>query len=283
MDQIMHFLNQEPLQDEVKREQTLAPPALIDWNHPSKATFECFPESFSHRDRRIAYGFPFYIGLFRNFRRLINPTYKKLMVMRRDRIEQVKKEYLKKCPQGTIISANDLITAGLCQSCHSTDIFSFPLNMRGRKEDMMDQMAAGYLCCEIPFPRTAALEPIGMRQIVSERKFYDTDELPEEPFFQGKNGRVSNFASITSDDMFEKGPSGLEILCNCLPVNFFEIFPIDVCMIFAMDSQHIGVMHNFDKFSENKMLDEMTVFTLQPHAKDEPAKQKPPPLMHSKL
>lgn len=135
---------------------------------------------------------------------------------------------------------------------------------------MTDQMAAGYLCCEIPFPRTAALEPIGMRQIVSKHQFDDTDELPEGPYFHGKNGRMSNFASIRSKDMFENGLSGLETTCHCLPVNFFEIFPIDVCLIFAIDSKHLGVMHNFDKFSESKLLDRMTVFTLEPPSKEEP-------------
>lgn len=107
--------------DEKNTEQ----PPLIDWDHPLKATHECYPETFSKNDTRNSYGRPFFIGLFRNFRRLIDPSYSKLMVMRQDKIQKAKKKYLKKFPKGTIISANDLITAGLCQSNESTDLFPF--------------------------------------------------------------------------------------------------------------------------------------------------------------
>lgn len=264
VDQLMYFLRES----NGDRAKHAPPPKVINWNHPMKATFECFPETFSRRDRYTAYGWPFYLGILRNVRRLVHPTYKKLMVMRRDKIAQAKQEYLKHCPSGTIISANDLITAGLCQSCESTDIFSFPLNMRGRKEGMMDKMAAGYLCCEIPFARTAALEPMSVREIVTKRQYYTTNELPRKPFLRGKNGRLSNFASVRSPDMFAENISGLQVICHCMPVNFFEIFPIDVCMIFAMDSQHIGVMHNFDKYHDTELLNNMTVFTMAAPAKE---------------
>lgn len=270
----MHFLSNAKLDGVVmsyaKQKDAKGPPVddfippRIDWNHPLKATHECFPETFSRRDVRNSYGWPFYVGLFRNFKRLIDPKFSRLYVMRRDKIDAVKKEYLKSCPKGTIISANDLITAGLCQSNESTDIFSFPLNMRGRKEGMNDPMAAGYLCCEIPFPKEAAREPLGMRKIVSEKQYYDTDKVPMKPFFEGRNGRISNFASIRSNALFENRPAGLEVICHCMPVNFFEIFPIDVCMIFRIDKEHLGVMHNFANYTQNELLDNMTVFTLEP-------------------
>ena len=251
--------------DEKNTEQ----PPLIDWDHPLKATHECYPETFSKNDIRNSYGRPFFIGLFRNFRRLIDPSYSKLMVMRQDKIQKAKKKYLKKFPKGTIISANDLITAGLCQSNESTDLFSFPLNMRGRKPQLDDEMAAGYLCCEIPFPKTVVLEPIGMRKIVSRKHFYETDQVPMEPFLRGRAGRMTNFASISSKYLFEKGPSGLEAVAHCLPSSFFEIFPIDVCVIYRLDKQHLGVIHNFEHYHENKLLDSMTVFSLEPKKTDE--------------
>jgi hypothetical protein len=47
------------------------------------------------------------------------------MVMHQDKIQKAKKRYLKKLPKGTITSANDLITARLCQSNESTDLFPF--------------------------------------------------------------------------------------------------------------------------------------------------------------
>jgi hypothetical protein len=250
-------------------EKNTKQPALIDWDHPLKATHECYPETFSKNDIRNSYGRPFFIGLFQNFRRLIDPSYSKLMVMRQDKIQKAKKKYLKKFPKGTIISANDLITAGLCQSNESTDLFSFPLNMRGRKPQLDDEMAAGYLCCEIPFPKTAVLEPIGMRKIVSRTHFYETDQVPMEPFLRGRAGRMTNFASISSKYLFEKGPSGLEAVAHCLPSSFFEIFPIDVCVIYRLDKQHLGVIHNFEHYHENKLLDSMTVFSLEPKKTDE--------------
>lgn len=266
LDQIMYYLNAHFDNDDDKTK--IAPPPLIDWNHPLKATHECYPETFSKKDIRNSYGMPFILGLFRNVRRLVNPSYSKLMVMRRDKIQEAKHKYLQHFPEGTIISANDMITAGLCQSNDSTDVFSFPLNMRGRKDGMMHpdvEMAAGYLCCEIPFPKKAALEPIGMRKIVSKKHFYETDQVPVEPFQHGRAGRMTNFASISSDYLFETGASsGVETIAHCLPSSFFEIFPIDVCVIYQLDQQHLGVIHNFDEYRDNKLLDSMTVFSLEP-------------------
>jgi len=266
LDQILYYLNAHYDDKKTKR------PPPIDWNHPLKATHECYPETFSEQDIRNSYGRPFFIGLFRNFRRLIDPSYSKLMVMRRDKIQATKSKYLDKFPEGTIISANDLITAGLCQSNDSTDIFSFPLNMRGRKEHLDDPMAAGYLCCEIPFPKKAALEPIGMRHIVTKKHFYETDQVPMEPFLHGRAGRMTNFASISSGHLFQKGASGFETVAHCLPSSFFEIFPIDVCVIYQLDKQHLGVIHNFEDYHENKLLDSMTVFCLEPRKEAETGK-----------
>lgn len=258
----MHYLNAHKDDDNIENR----PPPVIYWNHPLKSTHECYPETFSKQDIRNSYGRPFYIGLFRNVHRLIHPSYSKLMVLHRDKIQAVKTKYLKKFPEGTIISANDLITAGLCQSNESSDLFSFPLNMRGRKKGLKDPMAAGYLCCEIPFPKTAALEPIGMRNIVSKKHFYETDQVPIEPFLRGRAGRMTNFASISSHYLFEKGH--LETVTHCLPSSFFEIFPIDVCVIYQLDKTHLGVIHNFEHYHENKLLDGMTVFSLEPTKND---------------
>ena len=272
-DQIMYLLNYEAMKhvnaragtEEVKMRLRNH---LINWDHPAKASFECYPDTFSLKDRRNAYGWPFYLGIFRNFRRLINPTYKRLMVLRRDKIDEVKQEYQQKYPAGTRISANDLMTAGLCQSCESTDIFSFPFNQRGRRPDLMGHMTAGYLCSEIPFPRDDALEPIDVRKIVSQGYYFEKDQLPIGPFLCGRNGRISNFASVQTKHLFRKGPSGIEITCHCMPVNFFEIFPIDVAMMFPVDQEHIGVMHNFDKFHDTEILDRMSVFTMEPDEKE---------------
>ena len=265
LDQIINYLNAHFDKSETRREH----PTTIDWNHPLKATHEIFPETFSEKDVHNSYDRPFFIGLFRNWRRLIHPQYSKLMVMSREKIHAAKKKYLKKFPEKTIISANDLITAGLCQSNESCDLFSFPLNMRGRKEGLDDAMAAGYMCCEIPFPKTAALEPIGMRKIVSKKHFYNSDQVPVEPFLHGRAGRITNFASISSKYLFEKGASGLKTVAHCMPSSFFEIFPIDVCVIYRIDREHVGVIHNFEHYHENKLLDSMTVFSLEPKKDDE--------------
>jgi hypothetical protein len=126
-----------------------------------------------------------------------------------------------------------------------------------------DEMVARYLCCEILFPKTVVLEPIGMRKIVSRKHFYETDQVPMERFHRGQAGRMTNFASISSKYLFEKRPSGLEAVAHCLPSSFFEIFPIDVCVIYRLDKQHLGGIHNFEHYHKNKLLDSMTVFSLE--------------------
>lgn len=103
-----------------------------------------------------------------------------------------------------------------------------------------------------------------MRKIVSKTHFYETDQVPTEPFQHGRAGRLTNFASISSDYLFEQGAAGLQTVAHCLPSSFFEIFPIDVCVIYQLDKQHLGVIHNFEDYHENKLLDSMTVFTLEP-------------------
>jgi hypothetical protein len=263
-EQLLHFLNY--FHNTPDATIPGAPlPKEINWNHPLKASFELYPNTFSPRDVRRSYGGPFYFGLLRGIKRLIRPKPIQVYVLSRENINAKKKEFSEHYPEGTRISANDLISAALCQSTRSTDMFYFVLNMRTRHEvDVHDPNAAGYFCWEVPFPVSAVQEPIGMRRIVKKGRYYETNEIPLKPFLKGKVGRITNWASIAPTIVFRQGHKvGFDVVCHCAPTTFFEILPLDVGVAYQLDETHIVVMHNFAKFEESPLLRDMTVAHLE--------------------
>lgn len=258
IDQLCHFINHP---DETAEESKVH---KIDWNHPLKATHEAYPEDLSPRDIRRSYGFPFYFGLFRNFKRLIDPK-SEYLVLSRDKIKKKQRDLRMEAADAgnpehiSAISSNEIVMSALCQLNLSTDIFAFPHNIRGTKVGVEDPYAAGYFCCEIPFAKEAALEPIELRKIITRCNYFASNEIPLRPFIQGRVGRMTNWASITSKSLFTKWHAGMETVCHCAPTNFLDIFPMDVGIIFRLDEHHLGVMHNFKETQQSPLLEEIAL------------------------
>ena len=77
--------------------------------------------------------------------------------------------------------------------CESSDIFAFDQSIRGSK---VPKTAAGNLFTEVPFNREDGKDPAFIRQIVTNGGCFKSNEVPLEPFLDGKVGRITSLASV---------------------------------------------------------------------------------------
>lgn len=258
LDQVIRYMNR---QDEGNDESNML--RKIEWEHPLKATHEVYPHTFSKRDIDRSYSVPFMIGLFAHFKRLFKPKYK-VLILSREKIKQKKKELLAAAAEtgenGTSpISTSEIIMAGLFQSNLSSDIFMSPIDVRAAKLGAHHSLAAGYFCTELPILKKEAINPSDLSEIINNGGSFATNEIPLLPFLQGRVGRISSLASVTTKSLFGKENRKFETICHCTPTTFLEMAPLDIAMIFRMNKNYVGVVHNFLEFRESPLLNDICI------------------------
>ena len=113
-------------------------------------------------------------------------------------------------------------------------------NARGKVKGL-DALDGGNFLQEIPFPREAALDPNNVRKITRERKYYDANKIPILPSLLGCRGVFTNWSSVQKSLQVEGTTSVIEVP----PVDFVASLPYDTAVIFFMDEDHIGILHNY--------------------------------------
>jgi len=228
--------------------------APIEWNSSLKATHEFYPDSFTPRDVEVAYGFPFMLGLFKNFPYIQN-RHQQIMLFSKQKVTSLKRE-LRQSLNCTDLSSNDVITAAFCEANRSSDIFVFTENARGIKEGI-PRNSGGNLFWEIPVSRECCAKPDEYRRqqqriLRDGHQFYKPNQLPFEPFVYGRVGRLTSLASITEKVVLEN----TKVVCTLPYLSFIKEIPLDVAVIFRFNNDYWGVLHNFAnmKIDENKRL-----------------------------
>jgi len=222
--------------DEIHREMNqLNSHKDLVWSHPDIANHEVFPDRFSPRDASISYGFPFFLGLLKNFVNM-KKQQKSYIILDKNKVRD-KKDDLLALGDEVHLSDNDVITAALCEASSSSDIFAYTMNMRKRHSHF-----GGNFHHEIPFSRNRATDPRAFRNIVKNGFYFDTNELPICPFVLGKVGRISSIASVQK---LIKPAAMDRIVCHAMLSSFCENVPLDTAFIISMNDEAYVILHNF--------------------------------------
>lgn len=234
----------------------------IEWTNEAISTHEVFPARFSPRDAQTMYGFPFILGLLRNFYN-IRKQKKGYFLLSKKKIQEKKKEFISL--HNTNVSTNDIITTALCEANMATDIFAFTMNMRS-----LHCHYGGNFHNEVPFPKKAILSnsqksatlhntrshsnPKAFREILKRGFYYDTDEIPVCPFILGTVGRISSLATIQKLILKDKE---MKVVCHAVLSSFVTNVPMDTAFISSMNEECFVVLHNFRELDENGLLDKI--------------------------
>ena len=239
---------------------------LIDWINEDISKHEVYPSRFSPKDAQIMYGFPFLLGMLRNFCNM-HKQQKGYFLLSKKKIQEKKKEYMSKFDIN--VSTNDIITTAVCEANLSTDLFAFTMNMRS-----LHCRYGGNYHNEVPFSKQAVLlnneedntlsslstpliraNPPAFREIIKKGYYYDRDEIPICPFILGTVGRISSLASIQKlvlkDDM--------KLICHAMLSSFVSNVPMDTAFVSSMDDKCFVVLHNFRAINEKGLLNEISM------------------------
>ena len=203
------------------------------WSDDEISSHEIFPARFSTRDREVAYGGPFFLGLLRNSLSMQLQT-KSYIILEKELVEQ--KRIMLSKGQKSHLSHNDIITSALCQANLSSDLFAFTMNMRKKKNHY-----GGNFHNEVPFSKRHVEDPFAFRSIVRKGYFYETNHLPTCPFILGKAGRISSLASIQK--LIKTG--SMDIICHSMLSSFVQNVPLDTAFIISMNQDKYVILHNF--------------------------------------
>ena len=221
----------------------------INWDNPMKAKHEIFPESLTTRDLERLYGLPFLVGIASHV-----PTMpfrkKEYLLLDEKKIKQTKADY--KAKGCTAVSSNDIITAALCDAARSTDIFALTRSMRGVTHGL-GLRDGGNLHCEIPFQRCAGRNPLVIKDILEKGNYFEPDEVPIWESITGRVGRISNCVAPMNRMSF----GGCTPICYCPSKSFLDFTPLDTAIIFRVAKGQDAVLHNFQKMSDSKMLNDL--------------------------
>jgi hypothetical protein len=222
----------------------------INWDCPAKAKHEFYPTSMSKRDIFIYYGPPFLMGAARNI--LTQKREPQLFLVDKQKVSVAKKTQRDKL-ENKNISSNDIITAALCQSNPSADIFIFTESVRGI-DPKVPINAGGNFIWEIPVPRDVCSKPDQLRKvIVSHQNGYETNHLPLMPFISGRHARVSSLASVTENVLY----NGVKTVAVLPFGNYLTEIPLDVALIFRFNRDCWGIIHNFVDLKPSDLLQDI--------------------------
>jgi hypothetical protein len=216
----------------------------IVWNNPHLTTVEVSPAHYSTRDYSRSFGTTLHMGLIRQGTQLPKRVNRPIRhyVLCRNKIAQKKTELLG--PSSEYLSSHDIVLAAVSQ-CNTTALDVFVVLDRRPRQPELYTLSDGGLCtAQFSMPRAVATDPNEVRQAVDRGYYYGTNSVPSEPT---GTGRVILSTSWATRACFLQGCGGtIATVCHVPTLGMFYVFPFDLAIIWAVNDDCLGVVHNFD-------------------------------------
>ena len=224
VDQMNSALKKEPLQ-------------LINWDNPLAKTCGILPDQSSERDRYRMAGAPMLISVLRNLPSL---PFRKAnhFFLDQQGIDEKKLSLVNK-NQHDFLSTNDIVMSALCRMNRTSKVTSMVINRRGRTNGVEDRDGGIFIFSPI-LESEAGKDPNVIRQFVKDGGYFEPDQVPLQPYLQGKVCCVTNWATLTKFISIE----GVKTLCHMPSPAFFEA-PLDGSVIFKVNDGCTAVCCNF--------------------------------------
>jgi hypothetical protein len=277
-------LGRSPRTAETEQERSMV---RMVWE--KRHTQEIYPPTFTPRDVWVSYGPPFWFGVVKNIFEGIarQPKPVRPMSQQQQQLPKLRdahfllidkrklkdeKGRLRRLYNHPHISSNDVLTAAICESCTSSDVFIYTADTRHHhqqpapqpqqsppqsqpptqenKQPEPQKAGPGWFVCgnyhyEIPVSRRTVTNPSSFRQVMEGHtppQEYRPDTVPVGPYLLGRVGRVTSIATIAESFLHD----GLSTVCAVPLETFFHPMPLDVAMIFRFNNDCFGIVHNFD-------------------------------------
>ena len=220
----------------------------LNWDNMS--THEMVPITYSKRDVSRSWGRAFRFGanVVKGERTLSKRKVRRLLFSR-DAISERKKIELDPSKH-EFLSTNDILTSMVCKL---SDCRLMMMNISTREKEAYPSRVndAGNLFCAPHFNTKAGHDPNVIRSITtSVGGYFKPNRIPILPFLQGSVGTVSSWDR-------PKLIEGEKIANVChFPGEFwFKGFALDFAIIYAVDENCVGVLHNFLNSKDLQSLD----------------------------
>ena len=211
---------------------------VLNWNNMSK--HEMVPVTYSKRDFSRSWGRAFRFGVkVAKGKRALHKSNIQRLFLSRGAINKRKSIELN-ASRHEYLSTNDIVTSVLCKLSKSR-LMMMNISIREREGYTSNSNDAGNLFCAPHFSTKAGQDPNTIRSVTKAvGGYFKPNHLPVMPFLQGSVGTISSWdrpklilgEKITNISHF--------------PGEFwFESFLLDFAIIFAVDDDHVGVIHNF--------------------------------------
>ena len=137
------------------------------------------------------------------------------------------------------LSTNDIIMSALCRMNRTAKLVSMVMNRRGRTKGVEDRDGGIFVNSPVLDPE-AGTDPNVIRQVVKGGGYFQPDQVPLQPYLQGKVCCVTNWATVTKF----LNMRGVKTLCHMPSPAFFQA-PMDGCVIFKVTDDCTAVCCNF--------------------------------------
>ena len=229
----------------------------IQWDNPLRPTHELYPPGFTRRDVQRMYGLPFLLGVTSHVPSMpFRQTHRLLLDRNKVKAMAAELAHQEELKGSSVFTSNEVITAALCDANRSTDIFSMARSTRGLSHGGSVGFGlhdGGNLHIEIPIHRCAGRNPVAIRDMIQKGRYFEPDEVPLFPSVTGRVGRITNCVAPIRRGGLTLG--GCLAVCYSPSKAFLEYCPLDTAMIYRVNKDLYGVMHNFKTMHESDFLE----------------------------
>lgn len=207
----------------------------ISWGNPELTVHELEPDHYTESDRRKIGGFLAIFGAIRGYLKkreiqIISVETKKLATDKVELLDPAKAEYF---------SSHDVLTAMLSKAVESSDEIMITMDARKRFPSKYGLRDGGNCLKQAHVPIEICKDPHGVRQTVNRGYHYEADQV------SGRASWQSRVCIITSWASYYTSLEGFPVLCHLPGRWLLKSLPLfDTCIIFQLDDQHLGVLHN---------------------------------------
>jgi hypothetical protein len=215
---------------------------LINWGNPALATHEVVPDHYSKRDLRRIGILPLLLGFMRIS---LRKKREQIWILNRADILRLKEEQLD-TKTTEYLSSHDVIVSTICRLVQSSD--EVIVNMDQRVRDPLFKANDGGNCLKhLAIPCDVGSNPNAIRKAVTKGYYYEANQV------DGKALRKGRVCYTTSWVTGFKCIQGLQTICHCPSVHFVRSIPGDIGILFSIDDENFGLIHNFFKINEAEL------------------------------
>lgn len=222
----------------------------LKWDNPEHAKNPFYPENFTRRDLSRLCGPVSIMGIIVAFcsHAFRKPRFHALC---RNKIETKKKELLRS-DENKFLSSNDIVSAAICSLTQSSDIMLLYKDWRGRSNDIAKHDGGNFnrVC---PFLVPDGKDPNYIRKIVNNNQ--ESGIAPNGvslvSILRGRFGSMANWAGST------KFIEGVKTECHVPCKSMISGCPVDLCWIFHLNDECLGVYENFYARDGGGMMDQI--------------------------